>query len=267
MFQPKLGVSLHTIMLPLVPESLEEISKSSIATLEISPKLFATKEQQHLLKQMLSKNKIRVASIHTLFGGIYDFSILDENMHQNAIAQFDISLKLAIELNAPLIVLHASSDTVKTEERQNRLKQAKKGLKKIEEQCIKFNKKIAVEVLPRTCLGNTIEELLKLIEGLDEQTFGICLDTNHLMSDYQDLPNKVRMLNKKLMTLHLSDYDGIDEKHQIPGTGVINWKSFMTALNNIDYKGPFNYECKIEGETISSKIKSLETNFNWICNL
>ena len=32
----------------------------------------------------------------------------------------------------------------------------------------------------------------------------------------------------------------------------------MTALNNIDYKGPFNYECKIEGETISSKIKSLK---------
>ena len=69
MFQPKLGFTSYHYA-SSCSKSLEEISKSSIATLEISPKLFATKEQQHLLKQMLSKNKIRVASIHTLFGGI-----------------------------------------------------------------------------------------------------------------------------------------------------------------------------------------------------
>ena len=66
-------------------------------------------------------------------------------MHQNAIAQFDISLKLAIELNAPLIVLHASSDTVKTEERQNRLKQAKKGLKKLKNNVLNLIRKLLLK--------------------------------------------------------------------------------------------------------------------------
>lgn len=120
---------------------------------------------------------------------------------------------------------------------------------------------------PRTCLGNSIDELLKLIDGLDPDVAGICLDTNHLMDRYQDLAHTVRQLGERLFTLHLSDYDGIDEKHDLPGKGVLDWESFMQALRDINYTGPFNYECKIKGETIAERLRSLEENFEWLSRL
>jgi sugar phosphate isomerase/epimerase len=87
------------------------------------------------------------------------------------------------------------------------------------------------------------------------------------MHRYQELASDVRKLGDMLMTLHLSDYDGVDEKHWLPGRGVIDWKTFMEALRNIDYVGPLNYECQIDGETLQARIRSLEDNFEWLCNL
>jgi len=69
------------------------------------------------------------------------------------------------------------------------------------------------------------------------------------------------------LTLHLSDYDGIDEKHWMPGEGVIDWQAFMLALQEIDYTGPFNYEAKPHGDTPAEKIRDLEANFQMLTAL
>jgi hypothetical protein len=42
------------------------------------------------------------------------------------------------------------------------------------------------------------------------------------MDRYRDLAHTVRQLGDSLSTLHLSDYDGIDEKHELPGKGVLD---------------------------------------------
>ena len=118
-----------------------------------------------------------------------------------------------------------------------------------------------------TCLGNSLEELHDLLDGLDPDVAGICLDTNHGMDRPQDLPGIVRRLGTRLTTLHLSDYDGIDEKHELPGKGVLDWKAFLAALDEIDYQGPFNYECSVEGDTLEEKIRALEENFDWLRSL
>ena len=90
---------------------------------------------------------------------------------------------------------------------------------------------------------------------------------NHLMDGFSTLPNAVRTLGGRLTTLHLSDYDGVDEKHWLPGRGVIGWPSFIAALRDIGYTGPFNYECQTEGETAGEKIRVLEENFDWLSAL
>ena len=128
-------------------------------------------------------------------------------------------------------------------------------------------RRIAVEILPRTCLGNTVDELTALMSELDAAVFGVCMDTNHLMNRYQTLPDEIRRLGHKLLTLHLSDYDGVDEKHELPGRGVLDWKAFMAALRAIDYRGPFNYEAKPDGATPAERFRSYENNFEWLSKL
>ena len=126
---------------------------------------------------------------------------------------------------------------------------------------------MTVELLPRTCLGNTVSELAELLDGQDTETLGVCLDSNHAMDRWRDLPDYIRELGDRLWTLHISDYDGVDEKHQMPGEGVVEWGRFASALRDIDYDGPFNYETVAPGETFSQRVENLEENFRWLRGL
>ena len=45
-----------------------------------------------------------------------------------------------------------------------------------------------------------------------------------------------------IYTIHLSDYDFVNERHRLPGDGINNWKEITDILENIDYKGPIMYE-------------------------
>ena len=68
----------------------------------------------------------------------------------------------------------------------------------------------------------------------------VCCDTNHLLSE--NLPDFIRRIGNKIVTLHVSDYDGIDEKHWLPGEGILDWQEVLTALSEIGYNGPWLYE-------------------------
>lgn len=270
MFQPKLGVSLSTLSHTLTAEFLQAVADSQIATLEISAAMFdddANKAKLPMLKAMLQQHTVRPMTVHARFGNAYDVSSLDDEIIPQALAAAKVAIDLAQELDAPMIVMHASAEPIAPAERQRRLNRAQASFAKIGTWCRTAHKRVAIELLPRTCLGNTVEELLELLRALDDATFGVCLDTNHLMDRFQELPENVRTLGDRLITLHLSDYDGIDEKHELPGTGVLDWRAFMQALRDIDYNGPFNYECKPAGETFAARIQTLQENFAWLGRL
>ena len=78
----------------------------------------------------------------------------------------------------------------------------------------------------------------------------------------QGLVQMVHHLGGRLLTLHLSDYDGVDEQHALPGKGVLNWAAFMGAPRDVGYSGPYNYECEIRGDTAEERIAVLEQNWN-----
>ncbi len=87
------------------------------------------------------------------------------------------------------------------------------------------------------------------------------------MDRHAALGDVVRDLGDRIFTLHLSDYDGVDEKHWVPGEGVIDWTAFMRALHEIGYTGPFNFECNLPGETPARRLEALEGCFQWLCSL
>ena len=269
MFRPGLGVSLQVISDGLDQESLAAVAASRIVTLEVYAALFESDRGAKMaaLQEMIRRTDIRPMTIHALFGRDHDWSDLDEGVYQNALRSAKASVRLAVHLGAPMIVVHASGEPVGDRERDQRLQQVLRAMQEITPLCQSTDKRIAIELLPRTCLGNTVVELLWLLDRLDRETFGVCLDVNHLMDRYETLPDAVRELGENLITTHLSDYDGIDEKHWLPGKGVIDWKAFMDALRDIDYQGPFNYECGLEGDIPSERIYSLETNYDWLSGL
>ena len=105
----------------------------------------------------------------------------------------------------------------------------------------------------RICIENagdwfrSIDALNYLLDRLDDDCFGICLDTGHLNLDDKDQRNFILKAGKRLKALHIADNEGSADQHMMPfGKGKVNFEEVVSALREINYDGLFNLE--IPGE-------------------
>ena len=71
----------------------------------------------------------------------------------------------------------------------------------------------------------------------------------------------IRKLGSRIVTIHVSDYDLLDEKHWLPGEGKADWKGIITTLREIGYKGPWLYELEFDlppSATINRRLLTTE---------
>ena len=87
-------------------------------------------------------------------------------------------------------------------------------------------------------VGKDIDEVKKLISA--DERLRVCFDTNHLLPG--DGAEFIRAFADKIITIHVSDYDFINEKHWLPGEGKVDWQSIYNTLKEVGYKGPWLYE-------------------------
>lgn len=259
----KLGISVKTIANPLTDEALDVLEKSKFETFETNMLNFETPEFDRGLFDKFIAMKKRTGKIsptfHAPYGQKWDLSSIDDETRKGAVASLIGLFKYATELDSELIVEHPSWEPVGNAERAQRISQLRKSLAELEVPLKSSGFRMALELLPRSCLGNTAAELLQILDGFGD-TFGVCLDVNHLMSRIKELPNEVRLLGKRLYSLHISDYNGIDECHFMPGTCDIDWSPFIDSLYEVGYNGVFNYEMRLKGPA-AERAASTEDNF------
>lgn len=273
MFDYGLGTSLSSLTNHLTSrELIEALRNSEVQTFELNSQMFfydydgAVREE---FKAMLKETGKRVISYHIPFAGTDDLSNVDEKLRVQALSRFRAHYAAVKEFGCKYIVLHPSTEirTNVKAERDERINQLRKSLLEIESEMKEMGVKVALEFLPRLCIGNTLADMDQILEGLNAELFGVCFDVNHIMNQYPLIPEITRKLGKRLFTTHISDYDGVDECHWLPGNGVIDWKAFVEALKEIDYQGPFNYEIRQQEGVFAHKVKTLENNFNFIKSL
>lgn len=167
-----------------------------------------------------------------------ELSALDPALRERTLAYYEGIIARASAVGITRFVAHPSGEPIPAEERQARLLCAKDSLAKLADVAQAYGATIAVEDLPRTCLGNTAEELAELISADDR--LGVCFDVNHLLQgSHADFLNTV---GKRIVTVHLSDYDFKDEKHWLPGEGDIDWQALYQGLLAVGYRGVWMYE-------------------------
>lgn len=263
---PPLGVTGTSIATPFTEEALKALENSElIRNIEVSPKIFDCDNSDAMIDaffECVDKKGIGTPTYHAVWGIPYDLSSTDEAIRQEAIANFYGELSYAARLRSNVVVLHPSYEPISDEERPMRIKALRLSLSEVEERIRKYGFRIAIELLPRTCLGNTPEELLQIVEDFGEE-FGFCLDVNHMMSNIGGIPDAVRKLSGRLYNIHVSDYMGVDECHYLPGLGKIDWKAFCLALNEIDYSGAFTFEAHAEGNPLE-RIRRFEEVYKTI---
>lgn len=157
------------------------------------------------------------------------------------------------EIGVPTFVIHPSGEPIPPELRREQMKCSQDSLSKLAPVAASVGATLAVEDLPRTCLGNCSQDILELLTA--DPRLRVCFDTNHLLGE--TIADFVRRVGKYIVTVHVSDYDFIDEKHWMPGEGKIDWVELMDLLDEIDYRGVFLYELGLCGARAPERIRPL----------
>lgn len=260
-----LGLAIKSLASPLTHEAVDAIASSELlSTIEVFPRIFAGPDgdsvKKRLLEVVAASPRLSIPTYHCDYGKVQDLSQLDEEGRAGALELFIGEMKAARDFDADILVLHPSFEPVPEEERKERLAALKLSLAQSEERLRHYGLRVALELLPRTCLGRTPEELLDIAADFGDE-FGFCLDVNHLTGHPERLAETVRALSGRLYDIHVSDYFGDDECHNMPSDGIINWKSFIKDLDAIGYDGPFTYELRMREGSPAERLSAIEENF------
>ena len=191
------------------------------------------------MKAAADKAGVEIWSIHIPFGGIYDISKTDEIERQKAVTANAADMETAYRILGPkYFIIHASAEPVREEERVARFTSSRKSLQELAAKAKTYGVGLLVENLPRTCLGNTSTELLNIISGIDNTA--VCFDVNHLLQESH--VSFIRNAKGRIKSVHMSDYDKEDERHWLPGKGLIDWSELLQELLKNGYTGPFMFE-------------------------
>lgn len=246
---------------------LDECKSNNIEYIEIScnsDMIFSFDYESFI--SYAKKLGITVWSFHLPFCNI-DISVLDDELRKKAIDYFETIIKKFSGYGIHRFIIHPSSEPIDNEIRVQRLNASKKSLTELADIAENYNSVLSVENLPRTCLGKNSDEMLELLSA--DERLSVSFDTNHLLEESQvDFISKI---GNKIETLHVSDYDFVNERHWLPGEGKTDWSSVVSTLLKVGYKGPWLYEILFQcPKTIirnrDLKCKDFEINANEIFN-
>lgn len=241
-------------------KSFNDLAKNEIFDVEISRPLYEHYENFDFcgVKKMAESHGINIWSLHFPFAPreLIDISAVEKEKRRKTVEYLSELIKMGGSIGVDKFVVHPSSEPISESERKEKLKCAKESLSKLADVAEIFNAVICVEDLPRTCLGNSADEMKFLTE--EDERLRICFDTNHITADKPE--NVIRELKNKIVTLHVSDFDFVDEKHWIPGDGEINWSEVVKALKDIKYNGVWMYEVGFQSRSGELKLSDFKKN-------
>ena len=220
-------------------KDFEAFKKAGVDAVEISPR-FGNEDKLNWaeIKAEAERTGMVLNSYHLPFSRQYAIADLDESQRQEVVANNIRLMRLAAAAGVRIMVLHPSTEPIADEARSLYMAQSQKSLREMAEVAEELGVVIAVEDLPRTCLGHDATEMKELLSA--DKRLRMCFDVNHLLRDNHK--NMVDAVGDKIVTLHISDYNFEDECHFVPGVGHIDWKALVELLEKADYKGVFMYE-------------------------
>lgn len=190
------------------------------------------------LARLSEKYGVELWSFHLPFAPLSEIEMSCEATADATVAYYAGLIRMGSEIGIKRFVVHPSGEPIAECDRAARMARSRKSLARLAEVAEKYGATVAVEDLPRTCLGRSSDEVMELISA--HPALRVCFDTNHLLAE--DPVKFIRALGDKIVTLHVSDYDFIDERHWLPGEGDTDWQALMDALDEVGYSGVWMYE-------------------------
>ncbi len=228
--------------------AFEQYKEAGVKYIELSLPInyfdeFDFVENAERVLELAKKKDIEIWSLHIPFSPLYHPAILGAEegnaFLEKCLKQIDAGLRIGIKT----FVIHPSSEPNEPEEREARMLASIENMTVLSKHCHENGAVLAVENLPRTCLGNCFEEMLRFIKEVPY--LQMCFDTNHLLGQTTEVFLDGLLaggMKGKIRTIHVSDYDFINERHWMPLEGKVDWELLISKLEELDYNGVFMYE-------------------------
>ncbi len=225
----------------LNPEFIKQCRENGITALELScsnDMIFDFDYPSFI--ETARKSDITIWSFHLPFLPFesVDVSSPDESVRESTVSLCKKIIEKFANLGIKRFILHPSNEPIEDAIRPEKMASAKKSVAELADFAEKYDALILIENLPRTCLGNCSKEIAELISV--RPRLGVCFDTNHLL--FEDIADFIKNTGDKIKSVHISDFDFINERHWLPGEGKIDWQSLLSVLKNAGYSGPWLYE-------------------------
>lgn len=199
----------------------------------------------------------RISSMHAPFR---DLSALNEADRKKNIEAHMEAARLLSRLGGKILVIHGSGHFNDESELALRSRLSAESIAKLAEECADIGVRVAIELLSPPQVGHSAALLLYLLAVADHPNVGVCIDVNHIFPPSSIVPT-IRLLGPNVWTLHISDYDGVAERHWLPNQGVIDWPALINVLGEINYNGAFVYEVCFEAPNVAEGVQTIKQNY------
>ena len=209
----------------------------------------------HAIKKQAEKLELLISQTH---GRCVVYMPDDEEQNRRGEEVSRLDLRASSVLGSPACVVHFINNTrwgVQPPERMHEISgQMFDALVPAAE---KYKVKIAMETFGAARVkGDRIREFFadptefkRQYDRLDTAYKTICVDTGHTHeaeSFWVPPPeDMIRILGRDVSILHLHDNSGHWDDHLLPGMGNINWPAVFDSLDDIGYRGVYNFELSI----------------------
>ena len=238
----------------LTEELFKSCAEAGISHIEISVSNELSKKLDYeKIKEWADKYGITLWSFHLPFWPFSEIDVSKPEIADCTVEYLKTYIDKASKIGIDKFIIHASGEPIDECERAVRMETAKKSLATLAEYAKERGALIAVENLPRTCLGRNSSDIKELL--LAHPSLVSCFDTNHLLA--QDFCEYIDEIGDKIITLHVSDYDFVDERHWLPYEGKIDWQKMLKKLAGIGYTGIWLYELDLTAPPTISRERTL----------
>lgn len=243
----------NALMAEYTSDIMRTVSSSEIQSLEC---YHSTVWDGSALIELMSKyENIEFWSAHASFGSWVDPSSPDENIRQAAIQAYMESIDLAARLGAGLIVAHPGAQAFYDVPKQDRIELSALSLTEVADYAAERQIQVAVEPLPKDEPGNSLDEVLEILQKIDRPNAGINFDVNHLFPA-ASVPEQIKRAGKSIFSVHISDQDDT-ERHWLPFKGKLDWRAVLNALNEVGYSGPLIYETHVKEASSCTEVAEM----------
>lgn len=236
------GLSVSLLM---PAEKLQQVKDAGLGYVEVtlnSQRKTGDEERHAAIERFRAdaeRTGLTVWSVHLPFGRDWDISTPDDSVRRAVVERFAWFIEAVKPLKPGKLVLHPSYEPIADSIRAQHIEACIASTNELAAAARAAGMQLLLEDLPRTCLGNTSQEMLAILERVDPAV-GVCFDTNHLL---QETPEEfARAMGGRIASLHVSDYDRTDEKHWLMGRGTTDWPAVIAAIAQSGYDGVFMFE-------------------------